>query len=69
MSAPLEYCKENDEKGLYQKAINKEIDNFVGINIDYETPKKPELKVNLLHDKIDDKIEEMYKMFKDRKMV
>lgn len=69
MSAPLEFCKSNDEKGLYKKAIDGEIDNFVGVNIDYETPISPEFNYNMKQDDIDDKIEEIYNMFKERKMV
>lgn len=35
---PVEKAIERDPKGLYKKAINKEIDNFTGISADYELP-------------------------------
>ena len=41
--APLEVCAERDTKGLYEKAMAGEIDNFTGVNDPYEAPENPEL--------------------------
>lgn len=41
--ATLDYCISNDNRGLYRKAMNGELDNFVGVSIEYEEPKHPEI--------------------------
>ena len=40
IDAPIEECKRRDPKGLYKKAINGEIDNFIGLSTrnPYENP-------------------------------
>lgn len=43
---PLEVCEERDVKGLYKKARDGEIKHFTGISSPYESPSKPELKVD-----------------------
>jgi len=40
---PVEVCQERDPKGLYQRAIAGEIENFTGISDPYEPPLNPEL--------------------------
>jgi adenylylsulfate kinase len=44
--APLEALVERDVKGLYQKALAGEIDNFTGISDPYEEPLSPEVTIN-----------------------
>lgn len=39
----IEVCEERDVKGLYKKARKGEIKNFIGIDIEYEKPKKSEI--------------------------
>ena len=41
--ASLDYCVKNDTRGLYRKAMNGELDNFVGVSIEYEEPKHPDI--------------------------
>lgn len=43
VKCPLEVCIERDTKGLYQKALAGEIDNFTGISDPYEEPLYPEI--------------------------
>lgn len=45
VKADLEVVKKRDVKGLYKKAINGEIPNFIGISpsVPYEIPKMPNL--------------------------
>jgi adenylyl-sulfate kinase len=43
---PLETCIERDVKGLYNKALNGEIENFTGISDPYEPPENPEIVVH-----------------------
>jgi adenylylsulfate kinase len=46
LDCPLEICMERDRKGLYDKAIKKEIKDFTGISSPYEKPEKPELVID-----------------------
>ena len=42
----LNVCVQRDVKGMYQKAMRGEIQNFTGINDPYEEPADPELVVD-----------------------
>ena len=42
----LDTCIQRDTKGLYKRAINKEIKQFTGITSEYEIPPNPELTIN-----------------------
>ena len=44
VNCPLEVCEQRDVKGFYKQARKGEID-FVGINIPYEKPDRPELEL------------------------
>ena len=46
LDCPLEVCIERDYKGHYQKALNGEYGNFIGITESYETSDSPELVIN-----------------------
>lgn len=46
LNTPLEECERRDEKGLYRKARNGEIEEFTGISAPYEPPVNPELVVD-----------------------
>lgn len=43
IKADLQTCIDRDPKGLYQKAINGEIQDFTGISAPYEEPENPEI--------------------------
>ena len=45
ISASVETCASRDPKGLYEKAMNGEIENFTGISAPYEEPLNPDLIV------------------------
>lgn len=42
VDCPLEICKERDPKGLYRK----QIENFTGIDSEYESPTNPDLHID-----------------------
>lgn len=46
VECPLETLIERDVKGLYEKALAGEIDNFTGVSDPYEPPPSPEITVN-----------------------
>ena len=39
-------CEKRDVRGMYKKARNGEINNFIGIHVTYEPPTEPELVVD-----------------------
>ena len=45
-NCPFYVCAERDTKDLYKKAINKEIDNFIGLDIPYSQTQKPDIMIN-----------------------
>lgn len=46
VDTPLEVCESRDPKGLYKKARAGELKNFTGIDDPYESPERPELRVD-----------------------
>ena len=46
VECPLETLIERDVKGLYEKALAGEIENFTGVSDPYEPPPSPEITVN-----------------------
>ena len=46
ISTPVEICARRDDKGIYQKAMDGEINDFPGINVKYEVPPNPKLSIN-----------------------
>jgi len=57
VECPLEVCIERDAKGLYQRAMAGEIENFTGISDPYEPPENPEIKVNTAELTIEEGVE------------
>jgi adenylyl-sulfate kinase len=45
VDAPIEWCEEHDKAGLYRKARQGKIRNLAGIDIPYEPPVRPVLRV------------------------
>ena len=45
VDTPLELCIQRDVKGLYEKAQRGEIQDLVGISIEYETPQHPDIVI------------------------
>jgi adenylylsulfate kinase len=46
VDAPIEVCEARDPKGLYKKARAGELKGFTGIDDPYESPLKPELRLD-----------------------
>ena len=47
VSTPLEFCEKQDIRGLYAAARQGKIQNFPGVNIQYEIPENPDLTIDL----------------------
>lgn len=48
LDTPVEVCAERDFKGNYIKAMNGEMDNFVGVTDKYEKPDDAEITIDTL---------------------
>jgi len=46
VKADIESCKKRDYKGVYEKALNGELQNFSGINDTYEEPQHAEIVID-----------------------
>ena len=46
VDTPLDECIRRDPKGLYRKALDGKIPNFTGISAPYETPLRPDIRID-----------------------
>ena len=46
----VETCMDRDEKGLYQRAARGDVRQFIGVDVPYDLPKTPDLRINTEHD-------------------
>ncbi|HBK1975630.1 TPA: cytidine diphosphoramidate kinase, partial [Campylobacter jejuni] len=46
-----------DQKGLYTKALNKEIDNVVGVDIEFDKPEADLVINNSCRNNLEEKVE------------
>jgi adenylylsulfate kinase len=65
----LEVCEQRDVKGLYRKARAGEIQNFTGISSPYEAPTSPALVVETGTLDLDDSVESVLKMLRQRGVI
>ncbi|MES2773938.1 MAG: adenylyl-sulfate kinase [Bacteroidota bacterium] len=56
VATPLEVCISRDTKGLYQKAVKGEIQEFTGISAPYSPPKYPEVIINTARQSVDESV-------------
>ena len=55
----VDSCEKRDVRGMYKKARNGEISNFIGIHVTYEPPTDPELVVDTENSAIDDSVQKI----------
>ena len=55
----VDSCEKRDVKGMYKKARNNEINNFIGIHVTYEPPINPELIVDTENSTIDQTVQKI----------
>ena len=60
----IETCKKRDYKGIYQKALNGEIQNFTGISDVYEEPKHAEIVIDTDKMSVEEAVEIIVKYVK-----
>ena len=69
IDTPLETCIERDPKGLYKKAINKEIPNFTGITDPYEEPENPALHITTENKSVEECAQEIVNKLKVKEII
>ena len=65
----LDICEQRDVKGLYKKARSGEIKHFTGISSPYEVPKKPEIKINTGQDSLEDCVDQVINLLRERGVI
>ena len=55
----IDSCEKRDVRGMYKKARDGEISNFIGIHVTYEPPTKPELIVDTENSTINDAVKKI----------
>ena len=63
--APLETLIERDVKGLYQKAIAGEIENFTGISDPYEPPENPDVTIDSGSESIEESLDKIVRKLEE----
>lgn len=59
----MQELKKRDQKGIYSKALNGEMDNVIGINLPYDKPEKCDLVIdNTNQDSLDEKVEQIIQL-------
>lgn len=66
INASLEDCIKRDVKGLYEKALKGEIENFIGVssNNPYQPPKNADLEVNTADLSLEKSVEKIFNFLK-----
>ena len=55
----IDSCEKRDVRGMYKKARNGEMSNFIGIHVTYEPPINPELVVDTEDSTVDDSVQKI----------
>jgi adenylylsulfate kinase len=69
VDCPIEVCEQRDPKQLYQKARRGEIKDFTGIDSPYEAPVEPELVLRTDLLTVDEAVQEVLALLKDKGIV
>jgi len=56
----LSLCEKREDKGMYKKARQNEIKDFIGVHTNYEIPDKPDLTVNTEINSLDQCVQEIF---------
>ena len=55
----IDSCEKRDVRGMYKKARNGEISNFIGIHVTYEPPIKPALIIDTENSTVDQTVQKI----------
>ncbi len=62
VKADVETCAKRDPKGLYEQAMNGEIDNFTGVSAPYEEPENPDLVLDTKNLTVEECVEKVLEL-------
>tara|TARA_B100000953_G_scaffold296407_1_gene289291 strand:- start:587 stop:1093 length:507 start_codon:yes stop_codon:yes gene_type:complete len=62
-------CEKRDVRGMYKKARNGKINNFIGIHVTYEPPIKPELIVDTENSTINHSVQKILDYLNENKLI
>ena len=65
----LSICEERDVKGMYKKARQNQIKDFVGVNTDYEIPDKPDLILDTEKLSIEESVNKLLLYLKNKNLI
>lgn len=66
MDADIEYCRKNDKYGLYKKADAGELHYLPGVDVEYEIPENPTIRIKA--DSDGDHVDEIVKYLEKKKI-
>jgi adenylylsulfate kinase len=66
---PTEVCEQRDPKGHYQRAREGKIKDFTGVSASYEEPVEPELVLHTAKLSIEESVEKVLMLLRDRGIV
>lgn len=64
VKADIESCKQRDYKGVYEKALKGELQNFSGVNDVYEEPQHAEIVIDTTKNSVDEAVKIIVKYVK-----
>ena len=69
VDTPLAICEQRDPKGLYLRARAGEIQNFTGIDSDYQAPEQPELHIRTVESSPAEAAEQILRYLNDKGLI
>jgi bifunctional enzyme CysN/CysC len=69
LNPPLEVCKQRDPSGLYAAEANVETNTLPGVSFPYEAPKEAELVLSTDQKSIEECIEKVVEMLKEKEVI
>jgi len=65
----VDCCEKRDVRGMYKKARTNEINDFIGIHVNYEPPTNPELIVDTENSSIDNSVQIILDYLNENKII
>ena len=69
VAAPVEWCREHDQQGVYAKADAGELASFPGVTAEYEAPSTPDLVLNTHESSIDECAKQVVELLEARGVI
>ncbi len=69
VAAPVEWCREHDDQGIYAKADAGELNAFPGVSADYEAPAEPDLVLRTHEESFDECAERVVELLENRGVI